>query len=89
MLINMIMKTQNQRSIATLMLLGMTAFIPSCTIDARAPAPTVTTYSPGYAIATVPAGHTVVTHRGSRYYMVDGVYYRRTPQGYVVVPSPF
>lgn len=88
--VTIIMKTKKTQFLAILALLGAAAFVPSCTLDARAPAPQITSIQPGYTMATVPPGHTVVTHRGVRYYMADGVYYRPTASGqFVAVPSPF
>ena len=65
----------------------------SCMLN-TAPAPAQertsveTIYTPGYTVAALPSAHTVVTRGGTRYYVVDGTYYRATQSGYMVVPRP-
>jgi hypothetical protein len=84
------MKTKKTQLLAILSLLGTAAFVPSCTLDARAPAPQFTTIQPGYTVSSLPPRHTVVTHGGIRYHVADGVYYRQTADGqFVMVPRPF
>ena len=49
---------------------------------------TVTTYSPGYVVQTLPSGSQTRTIRGSTYYFYNGSYFQPTTSGYVVVESP-
>lgn len=39
-------------------------------------------------IRTLPRGYRTVNHRGVRYYESNGVYYRSSGGGYVIVPRP-
>jgi hypothetical protein len=79
------------RSLASLGFFGALALGSSCMYNTTPPAsqtPVQTLYTPGYTVATIPTTHTVVTRGGTRYYVVDGIYYRASPNGYVVVPRP-
>jgi hypothetical protein len=42
----------------------------------------------GAVVEAVPAGYRVIAVNGVAYYTVDNVYYRYTPQGYMVVAPP-
>jgi len=78
-------------SLASLGLLTALAFGTSCMYNATPPTsqtPVQTIYTPGYTVASIPTAHSVVTRGGVRYYVVDGVYYRASPTGYIVVPRP-
>jgi hypothetical protein len=75
-------------------LAGSAALLSSCMFNTTRPpsepvqTSVATVYTPGYTVATIPSGHTVVTRGGTRYYVVDGTYYRASSRGYVVVPRP-
>lgn len=78
-------------SLVSLGFLGSLALTASCTFNSNPPSrqvPVQTIYTPGYTVASIPTTHTVETRAGTRYYVVDGTYYRASPSGYVVVPSP-
>jgi len=49
---------------------------------------TVSSYSPGYRINSLPGGYRSETILGSTYYYHDGYYYRSGSGGYVVVDAP-
>jgi hypothetical protein len=49
---------------------------------------TVSSYSPGYRINSLPGGYRSETISGSTYYYHDGYYYRPGSGGYVVVDAP-
>lgn len=49
---------------------------------------TVTTYSPGYRINSLPRGYRTEIVGGSTYYYHNGSYYRPRSGGYVVVDAP-
>lgn len=49
---------------------------------------TVSRYSPGYRINSLPGGYRSETISGSTYYYHDGYYYRSGSGGYVVVDAP-
>jgi hypothetical protein len=40
-------------------------------------------------ITTLPPNYRVRVYRGTRYYVINGVYYRADPRGYVVVRRPW
>ncbi len=48
----------------------------------------VTRYSPGYRVTSLPGGYRSETISGSTYYYHDGYYYRQGSGGYVVVDAP-
>jgi hypothetical protein len=48
----------------------------------------VTTYSPGCTVPSLPSGYATVTVGGTRYYRHDNVYFRPRGNGYVVVEAP-
>jgi hypothetical protein len=48
----------------------------------------VTSYSPGYRVTSLPGGYRSEIISGSTYYYHDGSYYRRGSGGYVVVNAP-
>ena len=48
----------------------------------------VTRYSPGYRVTSLPGGYRSEIISGSTYYYHDGYYYRRGDSGYVVVDAP-
>jgi hypothetical protein len=50
-----------------------------------APVRNLVSYRVGSVFATVPAHHLRVSHRGSSYYLADGIFYQRESRGYVVV----
>jgi len=49
---------------------------------------TVSSYSPGYRVNTLPGGYRSELISGSTYYYHDGYYYRQGSGGYVVVDAP-
>ena len=53
----------------------------------RAPAPRSSHSSPK-SVRRLPAKYTRVVHGGVEYYLWGGVFHRRTPSGYIVVPGP-
>lgn len=48
----------------------------------------VTRYSPGYSVASLPGGYRSEVISGRNYYYHDGYYYNRGSGGYVVVDAP-
>lgn len=48
----------------------------------------VTRYSPGYRVTSLPGGYRSETISGRTYYYHDGYYYNRRSGGYVVVDAP-
>jgi hypothetical protein len=48
----------------------------------------VTRYSPGYRVASLPGGYRSETISGNTYYYNDGYYYQPRSGGYVVVDAP-
>jgi len=48
----------------------------------------VTRYSPGYRVTSLPGGYRSETISGRTYYYHDGYYYNRGSGGYVVVDAP-
>lgn len=48
----------------------------------------VTTYSPGYVVRTLPSGYQTRVVSGTTYYTAHGTYYRPHTGGYVVVEAP-
>ncbi|MEX1049061.1 MAG: DUF6515 family protein [Akkermansiaceae bacterium] len=76
---------------ATLGIATVAPTLTSCVVAARPPARTTvieTRPAPGAYVAALPPGHTTLTRRGVRYYLVNGIYYRQSGSGFVVVPSP-
>lgn len=51
-------------------------------------AATVTTYSPGYVVRTLPSGYETRVVSGTTYYTYHGTYFRPHGGGYVVVTAP-
>lgn len=49
---------------------------------------TVSSYSPGYTVTSLPGGYRSERISGSTYYYHDGSYYRQGSGGYVVVEAP-
>jgi hypothetical protein len=49
---------------------------------------TITRYSPGYTVSSLPGGYYSETIMGRTYYYYDGHYYQRGSVGYVVVDAP-
>ena len=49
---------------------------------------TVSSYSPGYTVASLPGGYRTERISGSTYYYHDGSYFRQGSGGYVVVDAP-
>ena len=49
---------------------------------------TVTSYSPGYRVNSLPGGYRSETISGRNYYYHDGYYYRQGSGGYVIVDAP-
>jgi hypothetical protein len=63
----------------------------SCVIPYDSPgggSVTVTRYSPGYRVNSLPGGYRSENISGSTYYYHDGYYYRPGSGGYVVVDAP-
>jgi len=48
----------------------------------------VTTYSPGYVVRTLPSGYQTRVVSGTTYYTYHGTYFRPHTGGYVVVAAP-
>ena len=73
---------------------AITAFQSSCIYkpEVRQPEPavtaTVTTYSPGYVVRTLPSGYQTRVVGGTTYYTYHGTYFRPHTGGYVVVEAP-
>lgn len=49
---------------------------------------TITRYSPGYRVNSLPGGYRSETILGNTYYYHDGYYYRTGSEGYVIVDAP-
>jgi hypothetical protein len=49
---------------------------------------TITRYSPGYTVSSLPGGYRSENITGITYYYYDGHYYQRGSVGYVVVDAP-
>ncbi len=87
------MKTFVSKSFAAASL-AVFAALPAC-MDPYAYGPggatsntTVTTYRPGYEVATLPYGYRTETYGGTRYYTTGDTYYQSRGGRYVVVESP-
>lgn len=65
--------------------------LASCVVpyDSQVAGPvSVTSYSPGYTVTSLPGGYRSEAIAGSTYYYHDGYYYRQGSGGYVVVDAP-
>lgn len=87
------MKTFVSKSLAAASL-ALFAALPAC-VDPYAYGPggatsstTVTTYRPGYEVATLPSGYRTETYGGTRYYTSGDTYYQSRGGRYVVVEAP-
>lgn len=65
--------------------------LPSCVdpyVQGRGPQQSVTSYSIGYEVGSLPSGYQTEVIDGSNYYNYNGTYYRPQSGRYVVVEAP-